>query len=43
MVCALWNIAERLRIHDANHSGLQFEQSPLGGMRVRLKWSLAKS
>ncbi|WP_340029340.1 sensor histidine kinase [Paenibacillus sp. FSL H7-0940] len=43
MGCALWNIAERLRIQDATHSGIQFEQSPLGGMRVRLNWSLAKS
>ncbi|MEK4274580.1 sensor histidine kinase [Paenibacillus sp. FSL R7-0026] len=38
--CALWNITERLRIHDPVHSGIQFDQSPLGGMRVRIHWSL---
>ncbi|SHN59098.1 MULTISPECIES: histidine kinase [unclassified Paenibacillus] len=38
--CALWNITERLRIHDPVHSGIQLDQSPLGGMRVRIHWSL---
>ncbi|WP_190945654.1 sensor histidine kinase [Paenibacillus sp. UASWS1643] len=38
--CALWNISERLRIHDSENSGIQFDQSPLGGMRVRIHWSL---
>ncbi|MGJ0440895.1 histidine kinase [Paenibacillus polysaccharolyticus] len=38
--CALWNISERLRIHDPVHSHLEFEPSPLGGLRVQLHWSL---
>ncbi len=38
--CALWNISERLRIHDPVHSHLEFEQSPLGGLSVQLHWSL---
>lgn len=36
--CGLWNVNQRLFYQYGQHSGLEFEHSPLGGLRVIVRW-----
>ncbi|QMV43919.1 sensor histidine kinase [Cohnella cholangitidis] len=36
--CGLWNVHQRLFYQYDQHSGLKFENSPLGGLRVIVHW-----
>ncbi|KZE65548.1 histidine kinase [Paenibacillus jamilae] len=37
----LWNVHQRMRLHFGEGAGLDFSLSPLGGLRVILKWPLS--
>jgi two-component system sensor histidine kinase YesM len=37
----LWNVHQRMRLHFGENAGLEFSLSPLGGLRVILKWPLS--
>lgn len=37
----LWNVHQRMRLHFGEDAGLDFSLSPLGGLRVILKWPLS--
>ncbi|KAF6659079.1 sensor histidine kinase [Paenibacillus polymyxa] len=37
----LWNVHQRMRLHFGENGGLEFSLSPLGGLRVILKWPLS--
>lgn len=40
MGCGLWNVHQRMRLRFRYSSGLTFEPSPLGGLRVTITWQL---
>lgn len=37
--CGLWNVHQRLNFQFDERSGLSFSPSPLGGLRVAIRWS----
>lgn len=39
MGCGLWNVHQRMHLRFGEHSGLTLGRSPLGGLKVTLKWS----
>lgn len=43
MGCGLWNVHQRMRLRFRYSSGLTFEPSPLGGLRVTITWQLVPS
>jgi two-component system sensor histidine kinase YesM len=38
MGCGLWNVHQRLLLHYGSKSGIEITRSPLGGVRVIVKW-----
>ena len=42
MGCGLWNVHQRLSLRFGEGSGLRFERSELGGLKVVLEWRIAQ-
>ncbi|MDN4524153.1 sensor histidine kinase [Fictibacillus fluitans] len=38
MGCGLWNVHQRLSLHYGEDAGITIEPSPLGGLRVSIRW-----